>query len=210
LVEYLNFTSDGFKNLPNNANTGFDKNDVVLKFRVNSNLKPKFNQAVEFKFQYSDEDANETYLGLTDSDFENKPFDRYAASQKDNIKSEHIQFTATHILDISKDFRITTTGYYNDFSRNWYKLNDVVVNDTKVGINSILTNPTIFSDYLVVINGSVNYRKSASRHKDGVVDWVWICARKWSIGGDFCRKGAVVVLKSPTVYTSPDQQATRL
>ncbi|MCF6294205.1 MAG: TonB-dependent receptor [Flavobacteriaceae bacterium] len=156
LVEFLNFSSDGFKNLPNNANTGFDKNDIVAKFRINSNPKPKLSQSVEFKFQYSDEIANETYLGLTDSDFETNPFNRYAASQKDNMKADHVQFTATHVLNITKDFRITTTGYYNNFSRNWYKLNDVVVNDTKVGINSIITNTSAYSDYFDVINGTTN------------------------------------------------------
>lgn len=156
LVEFLNFSSDGFKNLPNNANTGFDKNDIVAKFRINSNPKPKLSQSVEFKFQYSDEVANETYLGLTDSDFETNPFNRYAASQKDNMKADHVQFSATHVLNITKDFRITTTGYYNNFSRNWYKLNDVVVNDTKVEINAIITNTSAYSDYFDVINGTTN------------------------------------------------------
>ncbi|NOY47699.1 MAG: TonB-dependent receptor [Chlorobi bacterium] len=156
LIEYLNYSSDGFKNLPNNANTGFDKNDIVAKFRINTNPKPRFSQSIEFKFQYSDEVANETYLGLTDADFKSNPFDRYAASEKDNFKADHLQFTATHILNITKDFRITTTGYYNNFSRNWYKLNDVVVNGTKVGINSILTNPLTYSDYFDVINGTTN------------------------------------------------------
>ncbi|VAV83567.1 Outer membrane receptor for Fe3+-dicitrate [hydrothermal vent metagenome] len=123
---------------------------------MNTNPKPRFSQSIEFKFQYSDEVANETYLGLTDADFKSNPFDRYAASEKDNFKADHLQFTATHILNITKDFRITTTGYYNNFSRNWYKLNDVVVNGTKVGINSILTNPLTYSDYFDVINGTTN------------------------------------------------------
>tara|TARA_R110000868_G_scaffold91812_5_gene254468 strand:+ start:11089 stop:13314 length:2226 start_codon:yes stop_codon:yes gene_type:complete len=156
MVEFLNYTSDGFKNLSNNANTGFDKNDVVAKFRINSDPKPKFSQSVEFKFQYSDEVANETYLGLTDFDFKNNPFSRYDASQKDKMTADHIQFSATHILNISEDFRISTTGYYNNFSRNWYKLNDVVFNDTKADINSILTNPSGYNEYFDIINGTAN------------------------------------------------------
>ena len=62
-LEYLNNNSDGFKNLPNGDNTGFDKNDVVAKFRVQNKEDAKFNQSLEFKFQYSDETSNETYLG---------------------------------------------------------------------------------------------------------------------------------------------------
>ena len=73
-IEYLNFNSDGFKNLPDGSNTGFDKNDVVAKFRVNSNPDAKLNNHLDFKFQYSDEVSNETYLGLTENDFETNPF----------------------------------------------------------------------------------------------------------------------------------------
>ena len=53
-VEYLNYNSDGFKNLLDNRNTGFDKNDVVAKFRVNSKKEAKIQQALDFKFQKID------------------------------------------------------------------------------------------------------------------------------------------------------------
>ncbi|WP_323788600.1 TonB-dependent receptor family protein [Psychroserpens sp.] len=155
-VEYLNFNSDGFKNLPDGSNTGFDKNDVVAKFRVNSKANAKFQQALDVKFQYSDEVSNETYLGLSQEDFNNNPFNRYASSQEDVMTNDHIQIMMTHQMDFSKRLRITTTGYYNGFSRNWYKLNDVVFNGTKVGIANILDRPSEFSDYLNIVNGSVN------------------------------------------------------
>lgn len=160
-VEYLNLSSDGFKNLPDGSNTGFDKNDVVAKFRVNSKTGAKLQQALEVKFQYADEISNETYLGLTQSDFENRPFDRYAGSQVDEMTNDHIQFMVTHQLDLSKQFRITTNAYYNGFSRNWYKLNDVVFNDTQVGIATILENPTEYSDYLDIVTGSLNSNSNA-------------------------------------------------
>ena len=35
-IEYLNYNSNGFKEVENLDNTGFDKNDIVAKFRVNS------------------------------------------------------------------------------------------------------------------------------------------------------------------------------
>ncbi|WP_431136047.1 TonB-dependent receptor family protein [Psychroserpens mesophilus] len=155
-VEYLNFNSDGFKNLPDGSNTGFDKNDVVAKFRINSKVGANFQQALDIKFQYSDEVSNETYLGLTQNDFNSNPFNRYDASQEDVMTNDHIQIMATHQIDFSKKIRITTTGYYNGFSRNWYKLNDVVSNGTKIGIASILENPSDFTDYLNNVNGSVN------------------------------------------------------
>lgn len=156
MVEYLNFNSDGFKNLLDNRNTGFDKNDVVAKFRVNTKATAKTQQAFEVKFQYSDEVSNETYLGLTEDDFDSNPFDRYAASQVDDMTADHIQFTATHTVNFTPDVRITTTGYFNSFDRNWYKLDYVTLDQNKIGISSILENPNDFSDYMQVIKGEID------------------------------------------------------
>lgn len=155
-IEYLNFNSDGFKNLPDGSHTGFDKNDVVAKFRLNSSPDNEINQALEFKFQYSDEVSNETYLGLTQNDFETNPFSRYSSSQEDQMTNDHIQFAVTHKLDFSKQFRITTNAYYNGFSRNWYKLNDIVFNGDKVGISSIIDSPNDYPNYFDIVNGTSN------------------------------------------------------
>ena len=155
-VEYLNTNSDGFKNLPNGANTGFDKNDVVAKFRLQNKENSKFNQSLEFKFQYSDEISNETYLGLTTEDFKTNPFDRYAASQKDKMTYEYLQFMVTHKIEVSNFLRVTSNVYHNDFSRNWYKLNDVVFGGDKVKISNILETPQNYPNYLDVINGTTN------------------------------------------------------
>ena len=155
-IEYLNFNSDGFKNLPDNSNTGFDKNDFVAKFRLNSNADAVLKQALTFKFQYADEVSNETYLGLTQNDFEANPFSRYASSQVDKMTNDHIHFMVTHKLDFSKQFRITTNAYYNGFSRNWYKLNDVVFNGDKVGISNVVDAPVDFLSYMDIVRGTTN------------------------------------------------------
>ncbi|MFP4846388.1 TonB-dependent receptor family protein [Winogradskyella sp. PE311] len=156
MVEYLNYNSDGFKNLPDNSNTGFDINEVVAKFRVNSKAEAKVKQAFEVKFQYSDEVSNETYIGLTESDFENSPFDRYASSQEDQMNAEHLQLMLTHTLQFSKNFRITTNGYYNKFTRNWYKLDDVIFNGDKQSIANVIANPETFSNHLSLLRGDTN------------------------------------------------------
>ena len=160
-VEYLNNNSDGFKNLPNGDNTGFDKNDVVAKLKLRSNQDAKYKQSLEFKFQYSDETSNETYLGLTTDDFKTNPFDRYAASQKDNMTNEHLQFMVTHRIDVSKVLQITTNAYQNDFSRNWYKLNDVVFDGSKQKISKVLDNPQDYPSYMSIINGTSDSEANA-------------------------------------------------
>ncbi len=156
IVEYLNYNSDGFKNLPDKSNTGFDINEVVAKFRVNSKSNAKLQQALEAKFQYSDEVSNETYLGLTEEDFETSPFSRYASSQDDQMNAEHIQLMLTHTLNFNKNFRITSNGYYNKFSRNWFKLDDVVFNGDKQGIADVVSNPTAFPNHMDIVRGDVD------------------------------------------------------
>ena len=59
-LEYLNYGSDGFKKLSNDQNTGFNKNDIVLKFKVNLFPKLAVKHALDIKLQYSDEESNET------------------------------------------------------------------------------------------------------------------------------------------------------
>ncbi len=105
-VEYLNYGSDGFKTLPSGKNTGFNKNDIVAKFKVNLFPKATVQQSLEFKFQYADEVGNETYLGLTENDFKANPFSRYASSNNDKMTTDHSQYMLTHKLDFSKNLRL--------------------------------------------------------------------------------------------------------
>ncbi|WP_297703518.1 TonB-dependent receptor [uncultured Eudoraea sp.] len=183
-VEYLNFNSDGFKDLDNGGNTGFDKNDVVAKFRLNSDPEAKLKHILDMKFQYSDEDSNETYVGLTDNDFANTPFRRYAGSQEDEMVNDHIQVAATYVLDFSDYFHITTTAYYNGFARNWYKLDAVTLNGDRRSLANILEDPINNEEYYSVISGNqdeaadallvkANNRKYVSKGIQTKFDYHW-------------------------------------
>ena len=156
MVEFLNYGSDGFKNLPSGKDTGFNKNDLVVKLAADLFPKADVQQHLEFKFQYSDETGNETYLGLSENDFANNPFYRYPSSNNDLMTTEHTQYVLTHKVDFTHDFRITTNFYRNNFARNWYKLNDITLNNTKVGLADILSDPTTYADYYNVVNGTVD------------------------------------------------------
>ena len=156
MVEYLNYGSDGFKTLPSGKNTGFNKNDVVAKFKTNLFPTAVAKQSLEFKFQYADEVGNETYLGLSEEDFNANPFSRYAASNNDKMTTDHSQYMLTHTLEFSKNLRITTTAYQNNFARNWYKLNDVTFNGDKQKIANILADTSTLSDHFTIVNGSAN------------------------------------------------------
>jgi Fe(3+) dicitrate transport protein len=159
VIQYMNLSTDGFKELPNGQNTGFNKNDFLGKFMVQSKKGSKFYNSLQFKFQYADEDADETYLGLTEADFRANPNRRYAGSEVDNITTKNNHFALTHTFKTSDYFSITTTAYRNAFSRNWYKLQDVRVGSTNLGLDAILVDPIanqVAYDYLTGATDSPN------------------------------------------------------
>lgn len=163
-VEYLNYRSNGFKELDNGGDTGFNRNDFVAKFRVNSEPRARLKQALDFKFQYADERSKETYLGLTQQDFDASPFRRYSASQKDKVTTDHLQFMASHRLEFNDYFRITTTGYYNSFGRNWARLSDVILDGTTTNIFAIIANPGNFPQQFNIIRGEQDAAGNALRY----------------------------------------------
>ncbi len=148
LVETFQYGSNGFKQLdgPGNRgldrNSGFGKQDYLAKIRVNTDDDAKVYQAVTLKFGQSTGDINETYLGLTQNDFDANPVQRYAGSQVDRITTDHTQYSLTHKAVFPALFSITTTAYRTDFKRNWYKLDRVVNNMGKITkIAGILDDP---------------------------------------------------------------------
>ncbi|MCG9732237.1 TonB-dependent receptor [Shewanella sp. Isolate13] len=126
VVDLYRYQADGFKDINGvGGNTGFEKNDALAKVSIRSADDAKYAQVLEFKLKYSDEVSNETYMGLTDADYETTPYARYSASQKDVMNTEHKQLQINHIIDFSDNLSLGTTAYYNDFARNWYKADKV-------------------------------------------------------------------------------------
>ena len=166
LVEYNNRNSDGFKKIDySDKKTGFQGNDYVAKFRINSDFDAKIYQSLTFKLQYSEDNDNETYLGLTDADFKADPYRRYLGSNEDYIDTEHFQLMATHYIKPLKNLTFTTKAYRNTFARNWYKLDGVNLGTSTVSINSILEDPIKYNAEFNAINGSANTIANALRVK---------------------------------------------
>lgn len=156
VLEYLNFNSDGFKRLGDNLNTGFDIYDIMGKLKFSTDVDAKLAQSLEVKYHFYDEKSNETYLGLSEDDFNANPYSRYLSSQKDVMNAEQRQVMLTHIIDFSKQFRIVTNAYDNKFTRNWYKLDDVVYNNDKKSLSAVLNDPFSFPNHMSTINGTLN------------------------------------------------------
>jgi Fe(3+) dicitrate transport protein len=134
VFEVFRYQADGFKDVNHTGDdTGFVKNDIMAKVMINSDVDAKYYQELEFKLKYSDEDSDETYMGLTEADFNANPYSRYSASQLDNMDTSHKQLQINHHIKLSERFTLGTSAYYNDFSRNWYKTNKVDGNSLSGG-----------------------------------------------------------------------------
>ena len=156
MLEYLSLNSDGFKKLNDSDNTGFDTSDLMGKIRFQTNPDANMPQSLEIKYHFYDELSNETYLGITEQDFNATPFIRYAASQEDVMDAEQKQWMLTHTLKLNERFKIVTNAYDNTFSRNWYKLSGVVVGGEKQGLDAVLSDPLDYSDHLAVLKGTTD------------------------------------------------------
>lgn len=150
LAETYQIDTDGYKELDTGGTTGFDIEDYLLKFRLNTDPGSSRYQQLEFKFGRTRQDSDETYLGLTDADFRANPLRRYAASQEDRFRSDFRQLQARHFLLLSENLDLTTVLYRNDFSRNWYKLQSV----GGQGIANVLRMPEQFPTELDVLRGT--------------------------------------------------------
>jgi Fe(3+) dicitrate transport protein len=162
LVETFQYGSDGFKELDGGGNTGFDKKDYLAKFRINTNADAKTYQSLTFKIGQTTETSNETYLGLTEKDFNKDPYRRYSASQKDLMKTSQSQLAVTHLLKLSKTVNITTTAYRSEFTRNWYKLDQVKDSTgSKTTIANLLEKPDSFHHAYDILTGASSTNKDA-------------------------------------------------
>ncbi|MCB0322514.1 MAG: TonB-dependent receptor [Bdellovibrionales bacterium] len=150
MLETYQAKTDGFKDLDGGGDTGYDLEDYVGKFRLNTDPERSYYQQVELKLGYTDQDSDETYLGLTKDDFDADPYRRYRGSQLDNIQVEHRQVQVRHFADLGSGFDLTTTAYYNKTKRAWYKLENV----DGVSNADILDNPDEFASQLDWIRGA--------------------------------------------------------
>ena len=154
LVQGYKTATNGFKQLAAGG-TGFDVGDYNAKFRLHTDRRATTYQELEIKLGYNRQRSDETYLGLTETDFVVDPNLRYAASQRDVMRVEHRQFHVRHFVRLggggggSGQFDLTTTLYRNETGRNWYKLQSVL----GTGISRVLDQPEGFTTEMAVLRG---------------------------------------------------------
>lgn len=159
LVSASRMESDGFKVLPRGQDTGFTKNDILLKGSWNISKK----QYLKTKVGFSTEDSNETYVGLSSGDFTQDPYQRYLSSELDKMEWTHQRFQLEHGVQIGESGFLKTLAYHNRFQRTWLRV-DKFGNST-VSVREVLNNPTGSNEfYYQILKGQ---RDSSTIGADG-------------------------------------------
>ena len=163
LIEFLELHSDGFKTIENisglggytDLSTGFSKSDGLIKLKYSTPADKFVPQSLELKIAGVSEVSNETYLGLTESDFQESPLLRYAGSASDVMNASQSQIVLTHTISPFTNVELKTDLYRTSLARNWYKL-DRVVDSSGVVINlgDILDAPDQYFESFSYLTGS--------------------------------------------------------
>ena len=119
LMEAVNLRSDGFKVLDSGGPTGFNRSELMLK----SEWLVTADQRLELKLGYATEKSNETYLGLSQSDWETDPYRRYSASALGEMEWQCTQTELEWTGRLSPNIRIRSVAYHHWLDRAWTKFN---------------------------------------------------------------------------------------
>lgn len=129
--EVVHIGTDGFKDLDGGGETGFDKTEAVAKLS-----RQLGGGELTLRVDVATEGSDETYLGLTESDFRADPVRRYRASARDYMGWDRHGVRADYDTVVwGGDLRLT--AYDHRFDRAWTKFN----NFRDADVRDVLANP---------------------------------------------------------------------
>ncbi len=134
MVEVHEHSTDGFDSIANvGGDTGFDKSDLLAKFRYTSG-----NHEVVLKMLDLDESSDQTYVGLSQSSFNKNPRMRYGMTQYDQMNNDGEQQSITYKGSFN-NVNVIATSWSNDYHRDWFKV-DKANNGKAFGISNGINN----------------------------------------------------------------------
>ena len=151
LIEAMRYGSTGFKDLDGGGDTGFVRHAFDMKWRWEPGGRR--DQQLTLKLGYADEDADETYLGLADRDFDQNPVRRYRASQLARFRSSHTLAHANYGVAFNEHLRLNAKAYWNQFDRQWNKVDGFMAGPA---VHSVLTRPGNYSRQFQLLRGEID------------------------------------------------------
>ena len=151
LVEAMRYGSTGFKDLDSGGDTGFIRHALDVKWRWEPGGER--DQQLTVKLGYADEDADETYLGLSDRDFDRNPLRRYSASQLGRFQSSHVLAHVNYGVAFNESLRLNAKAYWNQFDRQWNKVDGFM---SGPAVHSVLTRPGNYTRQIQLLRGEID------------------------------------------------------
>ena len=147
LIETHQWKSDGFQSIDRSqTNTGLDVTDYTFKLLY---APENSKHSIELKLQQAKQKSNQSYLGLTDNDFEVEAYRRYGLSELDNIETDHEQIILRHQYQFSDTLKLTSTYYNNQHQRDWFKTEGI---DLDGSVDAQNFSRTSWADLIAAIN----------------------------------------------------------
>jgi len=122
LFETVQRHGSGFKDIDRSDGDGeVAIEDYVVKLGWSSDSTERA-QRLQLKLQYSEENSEETYLGLSDRDFNANPNRRYGLTDPDEMRNRHSSVHLSYQIELTDSLKATAIAYQNKFKRDWFKL----------------------------------------------------------------------------------------
>lgn len=187
LVEGINVTSTGFKQLDGGGDTGFSRREFLVKGGYTVYRAEGVTHDLGLKLGYGHETSNETYLGLTDADFRQNPYRRYVASRLDRMTWDRTSVTLTHTLKLGAAFEVITAAYRHDLHRSWNRLKGL----RSANLDGVLADPEAPANafYLGALRGTSDTSSPAESILIGPNDRTFVSqgvqtAARWTTKGE--------------------------
>ena len=144
IVSYLHKRADEL------GPTQFNLNDISAKVKISLNST----SSLGIKLGYYREISNSTYLGLTQTMFDQGGEDFVRMSASDRLPIKRLSASATHQLRISENISLKTTAFGYTTSRNWqrqdFSFNSAAANQTGV----VWGNPAVTNGAVYMLNST--------------------------------------------------------
>ncbi len=149
LGQVLSYGSEGFKSVDGGGETGFSRQDFDLKL---VHVWPgSWGHRSILKMGIANETSDETYLGLSDTDFDESPYRRYVSSRGDQFNSKHSKIQLIHTMAPSDGFRISAKAYRHRFDRSWFKVDGFLSGPS---LTQVLNDPEDYVPHYLTLTGA--------------------------------------------------------
>lgn len=170
LGEVAHLSSQGFKTIDGGGDTGFSRQDAMLKTRFTSSLTEPTVHSVEIKLSHGQERSNETYLGLTETDFTADPSRRYGVSADDQMTWSRQGVAASWRLIAGDSVDVRATVYHHRLDRSWFKVSGFADGTSMHDLLYAEPEGGLGAAYLAVLRGEADSSGAGDRVMKGTND----------------------------------------